>query len=158
MATLKEVVQWFPLQPSAPACTTSLRPLLLTTNLVFIPSANFTSSLGFFFLLFANKGLLLCGYWIILQLFALCIFLPPTFSQLTFHCPCFFSFSLNQLGLSFYFLKVVPLAQVTGREGRCLGSRGGIMKEDHTENMPCTSLLCVDQTHTLWPNMTVILH
>lgn len=46
----------------------------------------------FTFLPFANKGLLLCGYWIILQLFALRIFLPPTFSQLTFHHPCVCSF------------------------------------------------------------------
>lgn len=54
-------------------------------------TASFTSSFFLFvffpFLIFfplTNKGLLLCGYRIILQLFALRIFLPPTFSQLHF--------------------------------------------------------------------------
>jgi len=50
------------------------------------------------------------------------------------------------------------LAQIIGQDGRCWGSREGVIKEDHTENMPCTSLLCVDQTCTSWPHATVVLH
>lgn len=41
--------QRFPLQPEEPACKTSLCPWLLATNLVFIFTANFICSLGFFF-------------------------------------------------------------------------------------------------------------
>lgn len=59
--------------------------------------------LFFFFFPFVNNGLLLCGYWRILQLFALCIFLPPTFSQLTFHRLCFYSFFLTSVGSGFIF-------------------------------------------------------
>lgn len=88
--------QHLPAQPACAHC--DLPPISFSYCLQILPALWFW--LGFF-LPFANKGLLLCGYWIILQLFALCIFLPPTFSQLTFHRLCFYSFSLTSVGSVF---------------------------------------------------------
>lgn len=109
---------------------------------------------------FASKGLLLCGgCGIILQLFAPCIFLPPTFLSAFTSPPMLLLLFPNIISwIWFCFLKVACLAQIAGHDGRCLGSRGGVMKEDHTENMPCMSLLCLDQMCTMWPNTTVIKH
>ena len=86
--------------PAQPACAHCYLPPISRFHMV---CKFYQLSVLFFFLPFANKGLLLCGYWIILQLFALRIFLPPTFSQLTFHRPCFYSFSLTSVGSVFIF-------------------------------------------------------
>lgn len=150
--------RWFPLQPEAPACTTMLCPWLLATNLVFIFSANFICSLGLFFAIHKSGAAAL--WW--LQDYS------PTICSLHFSSSHFLSaFTSPPMLLLlfasiswfwFCFLKVACLAQVTGHDGRCLGLRGGAMKEDHTENMPCMSLLCLDQMCTMWLNTTVIRH
>lgn len=150
----KSVLQTFPLLPAAPACTTSQHPLPLRISLVFIPSANFTSSSLSCRSQIRGCCSVVIGSFSSYLLFAF-FFLPLS---LSLHFTTHASAPFASTSWVFCFLKVTRLAHVTGHKSRGLCSRAGEMKEDNTHNMPCTSLSCIDQKCTAWPNAATVLH
>lgn len=150
----KSVLQTFPLLPAAPACTTSQHPLPLRISLVFIPSANFTSSSLSCRSQIRGCCSVVIGSFSSYLLFAF-FFLPLS---LSLHFTTHASAPFASTSWVFCFLKVTRLAHVTGHKSRGLCSRAGEMKEDNTHNMPCTSLSCIDQKCTAWPNAATVLY
>lgn len=117
-----------------------------------MPAANLISS-GVFLSAIHKSGA--AASWLLDHSPAICTlrFSSSYFLSVYISPPVLLLLFANISGVGFCFLKVARLAQTTGHDGRYL-----VLMGDHAENVPCMSLLCIDQTCPAWTNATVVLH